>query len=158
MLRLALRRTRSVPDGMAGHQIGSMSVHLNYLPLRFTSDVFHGGVISIEGNPKDLRARESALSEKLRELRRTNGATHFFHASGNTISCIPLTSNAPLIGEEKQFSMITDFQLANAPARNALFEFFKNANQTVIGHRPVTVLLEEHNLASARKDVFGIFP
>ena len=133
-------------------------MHLNYLPLRFTSDVFRGGVISIEGNPKDLRARESALSEKLRELRRSDGATHFFHASGNTISCIPLTPNAPLIGQEKQFDTTTDFQLANALARNALFEFFKNANQTVIGHRPVTVLLEEHNLASVRKDVFGIFP
>jgi hypothetical protein len=35
-------------------------VHLNYLPLRFTSDVFGGGVLALafEGNPKDLGAKE----------------------------------------------------------------------------------------------------
>ncbi|MGC1782070.1 MAG: Piwi domain-containing protein [Acidobacteriaceae bacterium] len=71
---------------------------------------------------------------------------------------MPLTPNAPLIGEEKQFTTITDFQLANALARNALFEFFKNANHTVVAHRPVTVLLEKHNLANGRQDVFGVFP
>ncbi len=29
-------------------------MNLNYLPLRFTSDVFRGGVLFFEGNPKDL--------------------------------------------------------------------------------------------------------
>jgi hypothetical protein len=48
--------------------------------------------------------------------------------------------------------------LANALARNALFEFFRNASHTVVAHRPVTVLLEKHNLASDRQDVFGVFP
>ncbi len=133
-------------------------MHLNYLPLRFTSDVFHGGVISFPGNPRDLAEKESALSLKLRELRQNHGTTHLFYAYGNIIACIPLTSNAPLIGDEKQFTTITDFQLANALARNALFEFFKNANHTVVAHRPVTVLLEKHNLANARQDVFGVFP
>ena len=133
-------------------------MHLNYLPLRFTSDVFHGGTISFTGNPKDLADKESALSIKLREFRHKHGVTHLFYASNNSIACVPLTPNAPLIGEEKQFTTITDFQLANALARNALFEFFKNANHTVIAHRPVTVLLEKHNLASARQGVFGIFP
>jgi hypothetical protein len=133
-------------------------VHLNYLPLRFTSDGFQGGVLSFPGNPKDLAAKDSPLSVKLRDLRQNQGKTHFFYASGNTISCVPLKTDAPLIGEEKQFTTIADFQLANALARNALFEFFKSANHTVIAHRPVTVLLEDHNLASVRKDVFGIFP
>ena len=134
-------------------------MHLNYLPLRFTSDVFRGGVLLFEGNPKDLAARESELSVKLRALRHQNGKTHVFHASGNTIACIPLTPDAQLIGQEKQFDIITDFQLANALARSALFEFFKTTgNETVIGFRPVTLLLEKRNLASARKDVFGLFP
>jgi hypothetical protein len=134
-------------------------VHLNYLPLRFTSDVFKGGVLLFEGNPKDLATRESALSVKLRELRQQNGKTHVFHASGNTIACIPLTPHASLIGQEKQFDIHTDFQLANALARAALFEFFKAAgNETVIGFRPVTLLLEKHNLANTRQDVFGLFP
>src|SRR5664279_4955657 len=114
-------------------------MHLNYLPLRFTSDVFPGGVISFPGNPKDLADKASALSLKLRELRNEHGATHFFHVSNNSIACVPVTPNAPLIGEEKQFTTIADFQLANALARNALFEFFKDANHTVIAHRPVTV-------------------
>ena len=133
-------------------------MHLNYLPLRFTSDAFDGGTLSFPGNPKDLAAKESALSVKLRDLRQNQGKTHFFYASGNTICCLPYTPDAPLIGEKKQFTTIADFQLANALARNALFEFFKSANHTVIAHRPVTVLLEDRNLASARKDVFGIFP
>jgi argonaute-like protein len=133
-------------------------VHLNYLPLRFTSDAFQGGIIRFPGNPKDLAQKESALSLKLRELRGEHGATHLFYASGDAIACIPLTPNASLIGEKKQFTTITDFQLANALARNALFEFFKNANHTVVAHRPVTVLLEKHNLANARQDVFGVFP
>jgi hypothetical protein len=133
-------------------------VHLNYLPLRFTSDAFYGGILSFPGNPKDLAAKESILSAKLRDLRQTQGKTHFFYASGNTISCIPLTPNSPLIGEQKQFTTIADFQLANALARNALFDFLKNANHTVIAHTPVTVLLQDRNLASAREDVFGIFP
>ncbi|MGA9669360.1 MAG: hypothetical protein WBQ94_09140, partial [Terracidiphilus sp.] len=133
-------------------------MHLNYLPLRFTSDVFHGVTISFSGNAKDLADKNSALSVKLRELRHTHGATHLFHASNNSIACVPLTPNAPLVGEKKQFSTVTDFQLANALARNALFEFFKNANHTVVARKPVTVLLEKHNLACARQDVFGIFP
>src|SRR5260370_492342 len=99
-----------------------------------------------------LLAKESALSVKLRELREQNGKTHVFHASGNTIGCIPLTPDAPLIGKEQQFGILMDFQLANAIARSALFEFFKAAgNETVVGFRPVTLLLEKHNLATARK-------
>lgn len=133
-------------------------MHLNYLPLRFTSDAFDGGILTFPGNPKDLAAKESALSIKLRELRQDYGATHFFYASGNTICCVPFTPNAPLIGEKKQFTTIADFQLANALARNALFEFFKSTNHAVIAHRPVTVILEDRNLTSARPDMFGIFP
>ncbi|HXR75386.1 MAG TPA: Piwi domain-containing protein [Bryobacteraceae bacterium] len=133
-------------------------MHLNYLPLRFTSDVFNGGVLSVGGNPKDLRTKDSPISLKLRELRRDHGATHFFYAAGENIFCIPLKADAPLIGEKKQFGTLPDFQLANALARNALFEFFKQTNQTVVRHRPVTVVLDDHNLASARQDVFGIFP
>jgi hypothetical protein len=134
-------------------------VHLNYLPLRFTSDVFRGGVLSFEGSRKELAAKESALSLKLRELRQQHGSTHVFHPMGNAIACIGLTPDAPLIGQEKQFDILNDFQLANALGRSALFHFFTSAgNETVIGFRPVTLLLEKHNLSSARKDVFGIFP
>ena len=134
-------------------------MHLNYLPLHFTSDVFRGGVLSFEGSRKELATKESALSLKLRKLRQQHGATHVFHAMGNAIACIGLTPEAPLIGQEKQFDILNDFQLANALARSALFHFFVSAgNETVIGFRPVTLVLEKHNLASARKDVFGIFP
>jgi hypothetical protein len=134
-------------------------VYLNYLPLRFTSDVFRGGVLSFEGSRKELAAKESPLSQKLRELRQQYGATHFFHAMGNAIACIALTQDAPLIGQEKEFDILNDFQLANALARSALFHFFTSAgNWTVIRFRPVTLLLEKHNLSSARKDIFGIFP
>ena len=134
-------------------------MNLNYLPLRFTSDVFKGGVLFFDGNPRDLGTRESLLSVKLRELRQQYRKTHVFHAAGNTIACVPLTSDALPIGQEQQFNIHTDFQLANALARSALFEFFSAAgNETVIGFRPVTLLLEKHNLASARKDVFGLFP
>ncbi|HEX5483060.1 MAG TPA: hypothetical protein VFZ08_10600 [Terriglobia bacterium] len=134
-------------------------MHLNYLPLHFTSDVFKGGTISFEGDRRDLVAKESALSTKLRELRKQHAKSHIFHASGSTIACIPLTSTAPSIGQEKQFDIFTDFQVANALARFALFEFFSAAgNETVIAFRPVTLVIEKHNLASARKDVFGIFP
>jgi hypothetical protein len=60
-------------------------MHLNYLPLRFTSDVFKGGLLYFEGNPKDLSTKDSALSVKLRELRHQNKKTHVFHASSNQI-------------------------------------------------------------------------
>ena len=134
-------------------------MHLNYLPFRFTTDVFKGGVLLFGGNRKELDAKDSALSLKLRELRQQHGTTHVFHAMGNTIACFGVTPNTPLIGQEKQFNILHDFQLANALARSALFNFFKaSGNETVIGFRPVTLLLEKYNLASARKDVFGIFP
>jgi hypothetical protein len=133
-------------------------VHLNYLPLNFTSDAFYGGTIHFPGNPKDLSKRDSALSMKLRELRQNHSGTHFFYASGNDISCIPLRADAPLIGEEKMFTAVGDFQLANALVRSTLFGFFKNAGHTVVAYRPVTVVLEDHNIASTRQDVFGIFP
>ncbi len=134
-------------------------MHLNYLPLHFTSDIFRGGVLSFEGDRKELAGKESALSLKLRELRHQHTVTHVFHSMGNAIACIGLTPDAPLIGQEKQFHILNDFQLANALARSALFRFFKAAGkETVIGTRPVTLILEKHNLASARKDVFGIFP
>ncbi len=133
-------------------------MHLNYLPLRFTSDVFQGGVITVGGTRNDLRAKDSPISLKLRDLRRDHGPTHFFYATGENILCVPLTANAPVIGEKKQFGTLPDFQLANALARNALFDFFKQMNQSVVRHRPVTVVLNDHNLASARTDLFGIFP
>jgi hypothetical protein len=134
-------------------------VHLNYLPIRFTSEVFNGGVLSFEGSLKELSAKESALSLKLRELRKQHGSTHVFHPMGNAIACIGLRPEVPLIGQERQFDILKDFQLANALARSALFRFFASArNYTVIGFRPVTLLLEKYNLSSARKDVFGIFP
>jgi hypothetical protein len=134
-------------------------VHLNYLPLQFTSDVFRGGVLSFEGSRKELVGKESPLSIRLRELRQQYATTHVFHAIGNTIACIGLMQDAPLVGKEQQFNILNDFQLANALARSALFRFFKSAgNETVIGFRPVTLILEKHNLSSARKDVFGVFP
>jgi hypothetical protein len=134
-------------------------VHLNYLPLHFASDVFRGGVLSFEGSRKDLTGKESPLSIRLRELRQQHAKTHVFHPIGNTIACFGLRQDAPLIGKEEEFDILNDFQLANALARSALFRFFKSAgNETVIGFRPVTLLLEKHNLSSARKDVFGIFP
>lgn len=114
--------------------------------------------MTIAGRTNDVRAKNSPISLKLRELRLEHSATHFFYATGENIFCVPLTANAPVIGEQKQFGTLTDFQLANALARHALLEFFRNTNQTVVRHRPVTVLLQDHNLASARKDVFGIFP
>ena len=134
-------------------------MHLNYLPIKFTPDVFRGGVLSFEGSRKELAGRENPLFEKLRELRQQHATTHVFHAIGNEIACIGLTQDAPLIGKERQFDTLNDFQLANALARSALFQFFKSAgNETVIGFRPVTLVLEKHNLSIARKDVFGVFP
>jgi len=133
-------------------------MHLNYLPLRFTSDAFEGGIITFAGNSKRFSEKDSELSIKLRELREDHRSTHFFYRSGNAIACIPLTANAPQVGDRKQFTTIADFQLANALARNSLYDFFKNANHTVVAHRPVTILLPNRNLASARPDVFGIFP
>ena len=115
-------------------------MHLNYLPLRFTSDVFRGGILSFDSTLKEFAAKKGAFSQKLRELRREHGSSHVFHAMGNAIACIGLTPDAPLIGEERQFDILTDFQLANALARSALFHFFTSAgNETVVGFRPVAL-------------------
>lgn len=134
-------------------------MHLNYLPLRFTSDVFAGGLLSFDGHPRDLANRDSALSKKLRQLRHEHRHTHVFHAAENSIACVPLRPDAPLIGCQQEFNVLADFQLANALARSALFEFFKTTgSHDVVGFRPVTLLLKKYNLASVRNDVFGIFP
>lgn len=134
-------------------------MHLNYLPLHFSSNKFSGGILSFPGSRKELAAKDSALSIKLRELRQQYGSTHFFYAMENAIACIGVTQDAPLIGEGKQFNILEDFQLANALARSALFRFFTATGYgTVVGFRPVTLLLEKHSLSSARKDIFGIFP
>jgi len=60
-------------------------MNLNYLPLRFTSDVFKGGLLYFEGNPKDLSTKDSALSVKLRELRHQGAAAE--SVSWLSISC-----------------------------------------------------------------------
>lgn len=134
-------------------------MHLNYLPLRFTAPTFRGGEITIEGESYELAGRDSPLSTKLRQLRQEHDSTHVFHASGNTIACVPLSLEAGQIGEPKTFNTLADFQLANAVARAALFRFFKSSgNEVVIGFRPVTLLLEKRNLARDRKDIFGIYP
>jgi len=134
-------------------------VHLNYLPLRFTSDVFNGGVLEFENTPYGCDGKDSPLSLKLRELRHEHGDTHVFHSTRNSIACIPLQEDAPLLGVARQFTVLGDFQVANAVARASLHRFFKaTGNHTVIGHRPITLLLTAHNLTEARPDVFGIFP
>jgi O-acetyl-ADP-ribose deacetylase (regulator of RNase III) len=142
-----------------GSAMRKFPLHLNYLPLRFTSEVFRGGVVSFEGSRKELATKEGPLSLKLRELRQKHGATHVFHDIGGAIACIGLTPEAPLIGQGQKFDILKDFQLANALARSALHSFLTaSGNYTVIGYRPVTLVLEKHNLSTARKDVFGIFP
>jgi hypothetical protein len=109
--------------------------------------------------PGIFGGKESALTLKLKELRREHGETHVFHASGNAIACIPVKESAPSIGSKQEFNVLSDFQVANALARAALYGFFKTTGtHTVIGHRPVTLLLTNRNLATARPDVFGIFP
>lgn len=134
-------------------------MYLNYLPLQFTADTFHGGEILFEGDRKDSSTYDSTLSKKLRELRDMHARTHVFHSSGNAIACVPRTETAPQIGETRQFDIVSDFQVANAIARAALFDFFQTeGNGVVVGFRPVTLLLDKHNLANARKDVFGILP
>jgi len=133
-------------------------VYLNYLPLRFTSDVFRGGQIIVPGPSTGQYSKDSPISKKLRELRETYAQTHFFYSINNAINCVPIVPGAEPIGAHKTFDIFSDFQLANALARLALFEFFKGANQTVVRTRPVTILLEQHNLSPARQDVFGIFP
>jgi hypothetical protein len=108
--RYAIRCLVSFVDFAPKIPLGSITVHLNYLPVRFTSDAFSRRNDHISGNPKDLAQKESALSLKLRELRQNHDSTHLFYASANTIACIPLTPNATLIGDERQFTTLADFQ------------------------------------------------
>ena len=56
-----------------------MEMHLNYLPLRFTAEVFNGGVVSFEGKKhQELAAQRSALSVKTRALRQRPSQNAFF--------------------------------------------------------------------------------
>ena len=135
------------------------TVYLNYLPLRFTSDIFAGGVIAVEGGSSTHYTKDGPVGKKLEtELRRAHAHTHFFYAAGSTINSVPLLPGTPHVGTQKNFDIFTDFQFANALARQALLDFFTGANQTVVRVRPVTIILEQHNLSFARQDVFGIFP
>jgi hypothetical protein len=120
--------------------------------------VFNGGQIILPGPMSSFYSKESPASKRLRELRQAHPDTHFFYAVGNIINCVPVAPGSEQIGEPKTFNIFDDFQLANALARFALLEFFKQANQTIVRTRPVTIQLEQHNLATARPDVFGIFP
>jgi hypothetical protein len=133
-------------------------LHLNYLPLRFTSDIFQGGTIVVEGDRQSHFIKNSPAAAKLRELRKAHRSSHFCYLSGEAIHCIPLVKTAPIIGDPKEFNIFADFQLANALARSALLQFFEAAGQAVIRYRPVTIVLEQHNLSPDRQDVFGIFP
>ena len=133
-------------------------LHLNYLPLRFTADVFSGSILNVEESSETFPAKDSPLSVILRELRQKHSKTHLFHPAGNTICCVPFEEGGPVIGEPKIFDIFTDFQLANAVARRALLAFFKSLGHPVTRVRPVSVLLDQHNLASEREDVFGISP
>jgi hypothetical protein len=63
-------------------------MYLNYLPLRFTSDVFRGGILSLEGSRKELAIMESDLFQKLRELRQKHASTHVFYPMEDAIACI----------------------------------------------------------------------
>lgn len=131
---------------------------LNYLPLRFESDVFNGGVLSFESERNNPHDPDKAISQRLRELRREHRATHFFYRSGNEIFCVPLTADVGIIGSPRTFNVHLDFQLANALARNALLRFFTQAGKVITEIRPVSFVWLEHNLAPTRQDIFGFYP
>jgi len=80
----------------------------------------------------------------LRELRQQHGETPCFPGFGEHYSCVHLAPNVLSIGDEREFNIRINFQLANALARSALLEFFKaNGNETVIGFRPVTLIRQK---------------
>lgn len=131
---------------------------LNYLPLRFNADAFKGSFLEFDVSEDDLAWKDEPVSSKLRELRRNYRESHFFYRSGRFIFCAPLLQDAHTIGKPRDFSVFEDFQFANSLARQAMLQFFRDANNTITETRPVSFVLLKHNLASQRQDVFGIYP
>lgn len=134
------------------------NLYLNYLPLRFTSDVFYGSTLKFDTSANSSLSRNDQLWQKLAELRENHNKTHLFHAIGNKIHCVPVEKTEMVIGEPQEFDIFNNFQLANAVARRALLSFFQSKSKPITKIRPVSVLLHDHNLSSHRQDVFGFFP
>jgi len=133
-------------------------VILNYLPLRFDADVFNGSFLEFDVSESDFESDDDRISLKLRELRKNHHESHFFYRSGRFIYCAPLSAAAPIIGNPREFNVFEDFQFANSLARQALLQFFKDANNTITDLRPLSFVLLKHNLTTHRQDVFGIYP
>src|SRR5947199_10633680 len=93
-------------------QSAPQELFLNYLPLRFTSDVFTGGILVFDetGDPHD---KDSPIAKSLRDLRAAHSDTHLFYRSGNKIYSVPLVAGQHAHGTATTFHMLGDFQLAN---------------------------------------------
>ncbi len=151
------RETMTSRRVAAPQPASQQELFLNYLPLRFTSDMFTGGTIifDMDGGPDD---EESPIAQRLKEMRAAHPNTYLFHRDGNKIYSVPLIAGHQPHGTPTEFHMLGDFQLANALAREALLRFFQDDQYTITDTHPLTLLLTNKNLAPAKPDVFGIFP
>lgn len=127
-----------------------MTLYLNYLPIEFSGGVFSGSEKVFDDN-------ETLVSE-LTKLREQHGQTHYFYRKGNCILCIPLSDASIDFGTSRTFNAETDFQLANALARNALLRSFVEEGRVISALRPSSFVRMDLELLPANTDILSAYP
>jgi len=107
---------------------------MGFLPVEFKGSDVEAGTLAFESR------------EQLRELRAKHNNTHVFHRDGTDIYCIPLTTDAPKVGEPKTLS-IEDPRIANRLAGETLKKYFAEKGQPeIIGFPPLKLADKGRNL------------
>src|SRR6266568_7467390 len=83
-------------------------LYWNFLPVALTANAFAGGLLAFES------------SEQLDALRAEHAATHVFHRSGDKVACLPLTMQAPSIGNPATFRVSESASVVRRLVQDAL--------------------------------------
>jgi hypothetical protein len=120
---------------------------LNHLPIAFSADTFRG-----LRTPYQDREQFESLRLKLAK-------THFVLRHGDEVFLFPFDAATPTEGAESEFSVTSDFNVANALARHALLRSFFLHNRKLSGVRPVKFVHDRKNLITGPAAlIFAIYP
>src|ERR1017187_9773373 len=109
-----------------GHQYS-----LNIAPISFADSTVQVGVLKFVD------------SDQLKKLRKDFSKTHLFVRKRNEIICVPLTSDAEVIGDSfKKANLSRELALSKNLIRNSLIDYFYSLGRPLTDYEPISFLAE----------------
>lgn len=97
---------------------------LNFVPLAMQDTAFAGSLVQYES------------SDQLKVLRSDHTATNFFRRQGDKIACIPLTPDAPRLGDPTTFQVAQSASLVCRLVQEALIRILIDWKYRLLGFNP----------------------